>query len=136
MDTHWQDVLRRRQKMERLARQILRVSQNADAAAIKKAFRRLAKQCHPDKTPGDPEAHRRFQEIINAYEFLTNGESRGWNPDTANAADEQQIGDYKANDWGYFCWWRDNFFGAESGPRRRRETRKPNRGRSRPKTSD
>ena len=43
---------------------------------IKKAFRRLATKYHPDKNPGDQEAHDRFVEINRAYEVLSDEDKR------------------------------------------------------------
>jgi len=50
----------------------LGVSPAADAKAIKAAFRRLAKQYHPDLHPGDRRAEQRFKDISSAYEVLGN----------------------------------------------------------------
>jgi molecular chaperone DnaJ len=50
---------------------ILGVSRNADASEIKKAYRRLAKQYHPDSNPGQ-DTTEKFQEINRAYEVLNN----------------------------------------------------------------
>ncbi len=52
--------------------QILGVSHNADAEQIKQAYRRLAKQYHPDLHPGDAEAARRMNEINEAYDLIKN----------------------------------------------------------------
>ncbi len=49
---------------------ILGVDEKAGDAEIKKAYRRLAKQCHPDANPGDKQAEERFKEISEAYEVL------------------------------------------------------------------
>jgi curved DNA-binding protein len=49
---------------------ILGVERNADEKAIKRAFRKLAVQYHPDKNPGDARAEERFKEINEAYEVL------------------------------------------------------------------
>ncbi len=55
---------------------VLGVSQNADAAAIKKAFRSLARKHHPDANPDDPTAEDRFKEINEAHEVLKDPEKR------------------------------------------------------------
>jgi DnaJ-class molecular chaperone len=56
--------------------QVLGVPESADAAAIKKAFRSLAKQCHPDTHPGDKKAEDRFKQISQAYDILSDTEKR------------------------------------------------------------
>ena len=50
---------------------ILGVPPDATPAQIKKAYRKLARQHHPDTNPGDPEAAERFKAITQAYEVLT-----------------------------------------------------------------
>lgn len=47
---------------------ILGVSKNAKLNQIKKAYRTLAKELHPDKNPGDEDANKRFQDLGAAYE--------------------------------------------------------------------
>jgi molecular chaperone DnaJ len=54
----------------------LGVARDADAAEIKKAFRRLARQLHPDVNKDDPSAADRFREVAEAYEVLSVVESR------------------------------------------------------------
>jgi DnaJ-class molecular chaperone len=49
---------------------VLGVQRTADAAAIKSAFRKLAKKHHPDANKGDPKSAQRFAEINSAYEIL------------------------------------------------------------------
>ena len=49
---------------------------NATNAEIKKAFRTLAKQYHPDRNPDDKDALRKFQEVNEAYEVLSKEDSR------------------------------------------------------------
>lgn len=56
--------------------EILGVPKNADDAALKSAFRKLAMQHHPDKNPGNAEAERKFKELNEAYQILTDGQKR------------------------------------------------------------
>lgn len=56
---------------------VLGVGRGADAATIKKAYRRLARQLHPDVNPGDPEAESRFKELGEAYSVLSDERKRG-----------------------------------------------------------
>lgn len=55
---------------------ILGVERNADDAALKKAFRKLAMQYHPDKNPGDAAAEKKFKEINEAYDVLKDPQKR------------------------------------------------------------
>jgi DnaJ-class molecular chaperone len=54
----------------------LGVDKKADAAAIKTAYRRLARQYHPDVNPGDGAAEEKFKEISEAYDILSDEEKR------------------------------------------------------------
>ncbi len=56
--------------------QTLGVSKNASQDDIKKAFRKLARDYHPDKNPGDKVAEEKFKEISQAYETLSDTEKR------------------------------------------------------------
>ncbi len=56
--------------------QILGVEKNATDAEIKKAYRKVAIQFHPDKNPDNPEAEEKFKEAAEAYEILSNADKR------------------------------------------------------------
>ena len=55
---------------------VLGVSENASQDEIKKAYRKLAKEYHPDKHAGDKKAEERFKDISDAYSILGNAEKR------------------------------------------------------------
>lgn len=55
---------------------ILGVPRNADEKEIKRAFRKLAQQYHPDKNPGDAEAERKFKEVNEANTVLSDADKR------------------------------------------------------------
>src|SRR3954462_3513170 len=56
--------------------QVLGVAENATTDEIKKAFRRLAKQHHPDRNPNNPQAAERFKEINEAHDVLSDTDKR------------------------------------------------------------
>ena len=56
--------------------EVLGVAKDADDAAIKKAYRQLAKKYHPDANPGDKEAEAKFKEAGEAYAVLSDSEKR------------------------------------------------------------
>ena len=56
--------------------EVLGVDKNADDAAIKKAYRQLAKKYHPDANPGDKDAEAKFKEAGEAYAVLSDPEKR------------------------------------------------------------
>ena len=53
--------------MKRDYYEVLGIDKNADASAIKKAYRKLAKKYHPDMNPGDKTAEQKFNEATDAY---------------------------------------------------------------------
>lgn len=55
---------------------VLGVDRGADADTIKRAFRRLARQYHPDVNPGDASAEAKFKEVSEAYEVLSDPDKR------------------------------------------------------------
>ena len=55
---------------------ILGVSKSADADELKRAYRKLAMQYHPDRNPGDKSAEQKFKEISEAYDILKDDQKR------------------------------------------------------------
>jgi molecular chaperone DnaJ len=56
--------------------ELLEIARDASQEEIKKAYRKKAIKFHPDKNPGDPEAEKRFKEISEAYEVLSDEKKR------------------------------------------------------------
>ncbi|HKK31236.1 MAG TPA: DnaJ domain-containing protein, partial [Alphaproteobacteria bacterium] len=56
---------------------VLGVERTASADEIKKAYRQLAKELHPDLNPGKADIEQRFKEVSQAYDLLSDPERRG-----------------------------------------------------------
>src|SRR3954453_4457707 len=69
--------------------EVLGVQRSASTPEIRKAFKRLAMEFHPDRNPGDKAAEERFKEISEAHEVLTDGEKRGLNDQYGHAGRRQ-----------------------------------------------
>ena len=84
--------------------EVLGIDRNADDAAIKKAYRALAKKYHPDMNPGDAEAEKKFKEASEAYAILSDPEKRRQYDQYGHAAFEQGGGaggfDFSGADFG------------------------------------
>ena len=68
--------------------EVLGVERSADDAAIKKAYRALAKKYHPDMNPGDAEAEKKFKEASEAYAILSDPEKKSQYDQFGHAAFE------------------------------------------------
>jgi molecular chaperone DnaJ len=72
--------------------EVLGVQKNVQDADLKKAYRKLAMQYHPDKNPGDKEAESKFKEINEAYEVLSDGDKRARYDQFGHAGVDGQAG--------------------------------------------
>lgn len=72
--------------------EVLGVGRSADEAELKKAYRKLARQYHPDVNPGDSTAAEKFKEITEAYEVLSDQNKRAQFDRFGHAAFEQGAG--------------------------------------------
>ena len=72
--------------------EVLGVDRSADDAAIKKAYRQLAKKYHPDMNPGDAEAEKKFKEASEAYSVLSDADKRRQYDQFGHAAFDQNGG--------------------------------------------
>ena len=80
--------------------EVLGVEKNADDAALKKAYRGLAKKYHPDVNPGDAEAEKKFKEASEAYAILSDPEKRKQYDQFGHAAFEGGAGGPGGFDFG------------------------------------
>ena len=73
--------------------EILQVQRNASPEEIKKSYRRLAREFHPDANPDDPEAEKKFKEIAFAYEILSDPERKSRYDRFGDIGDTSSMGD-------------------------------------------
>src|SRR4029078_3119707 len=108
-------------------------SRGARDSEIKAAFRRLAKQCHPDSCNGDPTAEKRFKEVNEAYEALKDPQRRAAYDRFGHAACDTGLGGGAGYGFGaYFSASMsamfDDLFGEFMGQRRPRQRSARGRG--------
>ena len=108
--------------------EILGVTKNCDDKTLKSAFRKLAKEYHPDHNAGKPEAEAKFKEISEAYERLKSPESRAAYDRYGHAAFDggggrgNYSGGFDGNFSSAFSDIFNDFFGDFSNSTRSRET--------------
>lgn len=110
--------------------EVLGVDKNADDAALKKAYRVLAKKYHPDMNPGDKEAEAKFKEASEAYAVLSDPEKRRQYDQFGHAAFEGPGGgsggfDFSGADFSDIF---GDIFGDFFGGRRSRQSNGPMKG--------
>ncbi len=91
----------------------LGVARDASEAEIKKAFRRLARELHPDVNAHDPEAEEKFKSAAEAYEVLSDPERRATYD--RYGAEGLRSGGYQPSGFGSFADIFDAFFGGGGG---------------------
>lgn len=74
--------------------EVLGLNKNADAATIKKAYRKLAKKYHPDSNEGNASAAEHFKEVNEAYDVLSDEKKRKLYDQFGHAAFEEGAGNY------------------------------------------
>jgi curved DNA-binding protein len=119
---------------------ILGVDKKASADDIKKAYRKLARKLHPDLNPNDKEAHKKFQQINEANEVLSDPEKRKkydqYGKDWQHAGQFEQAGQSQQRsrgggaqsysgeyDEGGFSDFFESLFGGATGGRRTSQTK-------------
>jgi len=104
--------------------EVLGVSRTASAEELKRAYRKLALQFHPDRNPNDPQAESRFKEINEAYEVLSDQSKRQRYDTFGHSAQGTPGFDFGGAGFGGINDIFDMFFGAaaagrgRTGPRR------------------
>jgi molecular chaperone DnaJ len=104
--------------------EVLGVGRNCTAEELKRAYRKLALQYHPDRNPNDPQAEARFKEVNEAYEVLSDASKRQRYDSFGHAGTQGMPGfDFGGAGFGGINDIFDMFFGAtgartRTGPRR------------------
>ncbi|MCL1836180.1 MAG: molecular chaperone DnaJ [Treponema sp.] len=94
--------------------EVLGVDKSASKDDIKKAYRKLAIQNHPDKNPGNKEAEEKFKEATEAYEVLADDKKKAAY-DQFGFAGVDSMGGGQTHDWSNFRGFEDIFGGSDFG---------------------
>lgn len=109
--------------------EVLGVHKNASDVEIKKAFRKLAVQYHPDKNPGNKEAENKFKEVNEAYEVLSDAQKRATYDQFGHTMGAEGFGGFRDSGFGggfgdiFEDIFGDFFGGGGAGARRGRGQR-------------
>ena len=96
--------------------EVLQVQRNASTEEIKKSYRRLAREYHPDANPDDPESEEKFKEVAFAYEVLSDPEKRSRYDRFGDVGSASSMGDPFGGIGDIF----ESFFGSGFSQSRRR----------------
>jgi molecular chaperone DnaJ len=115
--------------------EVLGINKGASADEIKKAYRKLAKENHPDLHPGDKAAETRFKEVNEAYEVLSDGDKKARYDQYGHAGVDPNFGaggfgGADSFDFGDLGDLFGSFFGGGFGGSRRANPNAPQRGES------
>ena len=94
--------------------EVLDIQKNASKDEIKKAYRKLAVQFHPDKNPGNKEAEEKFKEATEAYEILADDQKKAAY-DQFGFAGVDNMGGGQTHNWSNFKGFEDIFGGDFGG---------------------
>jgi molecular chaperone DnaJ len=103
--------------------EVLQITKTADGETIKKSFRKLAMEYHPDRNPGNNEAEEKFKLINEAYQVLSDEQKRAVYDRYGKKGLEGGGGGAGGFDFGDLGSIFDNFFGGNGGTKKKNDDR-------------